>query len=111
MRFKIDTEGVVLIAGGIEGVTDRDTSAVVLDKETGKPLFVVHLMAVVAGEKPEQMSVRVPGQPSGIGIGSQVRVHGLFARTWEMGDWHGLSFRAISIEPTPAAGRSPEKAA
>jgi len=73
MRFKIDTEGVVLIVGGIEGVTDRDSGAVVLDKETGRPLFIVHLMAIAAGEKPEQMSVRVPGQPSGIGIGSQVR--------------------------------------
>lgn len=73
MRFKIDTEGLVLIAGGIEGVTDRDSGTLVLDKETGKPLFIVHLMAIAAGEKPEQMSVRVPGQISGIGIGSQVR--------------------------------------
>lgn len=110
MRFKIDTEGVVLIVDGIEGVTDRDSGAVVLDKETGKPLFIVQLMAIAAGEKPEPMSVRVPGQPSGIGIGSQARVRGLFARTWEMGDRHGLSFRATSIEPAPAA-RGSEKAA
>ncbi|WP_154674170.1 hypothetical protein [Nakamurella lactea] len=110
MRFKIDTNGVTLIVGGVETVTDRETNAPVLDRESGKPLFTVHLMAVEAGEKPDQLSIRIPGQPAGVGLGSQVRVHDLVARTWEMGDRHGLSFRARVIEPVgpDSSRRAPE---
>lgn len=106
MRLKIDTEGLVLIVGGVEAVTDRDTSAAVIDRDTGKQLFTVHLMAVTAGERPEQLSVRVAGQPTGVGLGCQVKVRELVARTWEIGDRHGLSFRATAIELVVAGQRA-----
>ena len=52
-----------------------------------------------------QLTVRVVGQPSGIEIGTRVRFRDLSARTWEMGDRHGVSFKASRVEPW-VTGRS-----
>src|SRR6476620_1926694 len=107
MQFRVDTDGMTFIAGGVRGGTDFESKAPVLDKATGVPLFDVDVMAVVAGERPEQLTVRVVGQPSGIEIGTRVRFQDLSARTWEMGDRHGVSFKASRVEPW-VAGRSGE---
>ena len=51
--------------------------------------------------------MRVVGQPSGIEIGSRVRFADLSARTWEMGDRHGVAFKASRVELfSTAQGRS-----
>src|SRR5690349_20626432 len=105
MQFRVDTDGMTFIVGGIRGVMDFETKAQVLDKSSGVPLFDVDVMAVLSGERPEQLTVRVVGQPSGIEIGTRVRFRDLSARTWEMGDRHGVSFKASLVEPW-TAGRS-----
>ena len=107
MQFRVDTDGVTFIVGGIRGVMDFETKIPVLDKSSGAPLFDVDVMAVVAGERPEQLTVRVVGQPSGIEIGSRVRFADLSARTWEMGDRHGVASRPAesSHSPPVRAGR------
>ena len=103
MRLPVSTLGMTLIVGGIEPVVDRSTGAVRIDRESGRPLFTVHVMAVSAGgTKPEQWPVRVTGEPSGFGVGSTVAVKNLVAMTWEMEDRHGLSFRADSVEAVSA---------
>ena len=107
MQFRVDTDGMTFIVGGIRGVMEFETKAPVLDKSSGVPLFDVDVMAVVTNERPEQLTVRVVGQPSGIEIGSRVRFADLSARTWEMGDRHGVAFKASRVEPFAAAhGRS-----
>ena len=107
MQFRVDTDGMTFIVGGIRGVMDFETKAPTLDKVTGVPLFDVDVMAVVANERPEQLTVRVVGQQSGIEIGSRVQFRDLSARTWEMGDRHGVAFKASRVEPFVAGhGRS-----
>jgi len=107
MRLPVSTLGMTLIVGGIEPVVDRSTGAVRIDRESGRPLFTVHVMAVSAGDaKPEQWPVRVTGEPSGFGVGSTVQVKNLVAVTWEMEDRHGLSFRAESVEAVSAGPAS-----
>jgi hypothetical protein len=59
----------------------------------------VDVMAVLTGERPEQLTVRVVGQPSGIEIGTRVRFRDLSARTWEMGDRQGVALKASRVEP------------
>ncbi len=107
MQFRVDTDGMTFIVGGIRGVMDFETKVPVLDKGSGVPLFDVDVMAVPTEERPEQLTVRVVGQPSGIEIGTRVRFRDLSARTWEMGDRHGVSFKASRVEPFAAGqGRS-----
>ena len=107
MQFRVDTDGMTFIVGGIRGVMDFETKAPVLDKSSGVPLFDVDVMAVVTNERPEQLTVRVVGQPSGIEIGTRVQFRDLSARTWEMGDRHGVAFKSSRVEPFAAAhGRS-----
>ncbi|MBA3339355.1 MAG: hypothetical protein H0T54_06370 [Geodermatophilaceae bacterium] len=104
MRLPVSTQGMTLIVGGVEPVVDRSTGAVRVDRESGRPLFTVHVMAVSAGDaKPEQWPVRVCGEPAGFGVGSTVAVKNLVAVTWEMEDRHGLSFRADSVQAVSAA--------
>ena len=65
MQFRVDTDGMTFIVGGIRGVMDFETKVPVLDKSSGVPLFDVDVMAVVAGERPEQLTVRVIGSAVG----------------------------------------------
>ncbi len=44
MRLPVSTLGMTLIVGGIEPVVDRSTGAVRIDRESGRPLFTVHVM-------------------------------------------------------------------
>ncbi|MBA3339846.1 MAG: helix-turn-helix domain-containing protein [Geodermatophilaceae bacterium] len=67
----MSTLGMTLIVGGVEPMVDRSTGAVRVDRESGRPLFTVHVMAVSAGDaKPEQWPVRVCGEPVGFGVGT-----------------------------------------
>ncbi|WP_111768012.1 hypothetical protein [Nakamurella deserti] len=106
MQFRVDTQGTTFIVGGVRGVVGFESNAPVLDKATGLQMFDVDVMAVAAGERPEQLTVRVAGQPAGVDIGLRVRIHDLVARSWEMGDRHGMSFRASRVEPFAAGGRA-----
>ena len=49
MQFRVDTDGMTFIVGGIRGVMDFETKVPVLEKSSGAPLFDVDVMAVVAG--------------------------------------------------------------
>ena len=63
------------------------------------PLYLVQLIAMTDGAA-EIIAVKVPGQPSqAIRQGHPVRVHGLVAQAWAMGDRSGVAFRAARIEP------------
>ena len=98
MRLPIDTQSVRFAsAGPAEPILDFETRAPKLD-ESGTPLYSVPLFAAGSGVK-DSITVKVSGEPKGLGEFTQVRVTGLIASTWEVGPNHGVSFRAERIEP------------
>lgn len=46
--------------------------------------------------------LRTAGESKGLSVGGAVKVSGLVATTWAMGDRSGVSFRAAKVEPAPA---------
>ena len=105
MQFRVDTDGMTFIVGGIRGVMDFVTKVAVLDKGSGVPLFDVDVMAVLTGERPEQLRCGWWVSRRGSRSARGVRFRDLSARTWEMGDRHGVAFKASRVEPW-VAGRS-----
>ncbi len=98
MRLPIDTQSVKFAsAGPAEPIFDYETRVPKLD-ETGTPLYNVPLFAAGSGVK-DSITVKVSGEPKGLGEFTPVRVSGLIASTWEVGSNHGVSFRAERIEP------------
>lgn len=108
MRLPIDTSAMDFIAAGapapdVEFGTDRPRT-----DPNGVGVFVVNVMA--AGEDtPEVIRVRTAGEPKGISLGAAVRLVGLCAQPYSIGDRSGVSFRATAIEriatATPSAAR------
>ncbi len=112
MQFRVDTDGMTFVLGGVRAVVDFESKQPQVDKVSGAPLFDVDVMAIVTGERPEQLTVRVAGAPAGVDVASRVVISDLTARTWEMGDRHGVSFRASRVAPFVAGSqRSSDKAA
>jgi hypothetical protein len=102
MRLSVDTSVMRFISSGPpEPTLDFETRAPKLDDE-GRAIFQVHLFVVVAGGQ-ELMTVKVAGEPKGIGEFTPVKVSELVATTWAMGDRSGVSFRAEKIEATTPA--------
>lgn len=99
MRLPIDTNAVrFATAGPAEPVLDFESRTHRVD-DAGQPLYNVHLFA--AGDRVrDSITVRVAGEPKGLAEFTSVKVTGLVATTWEIGDRHGVSFRADRIEPT-----------
>lgn len=97
MRLPIDTQAVRFVtAGPAEPVIDFETKTQRVDA-SGLALFNVHLFAVGSGSR-DSITVKVAPEPKGLGEFTPVKVTGLMASTWEVGDKHGVSFRAERIE-------------
>lgn len=102
MRLPIDTTSVKFAAAGpAEPVLDYETRAPKLD-ENGVALFNVPLFAAGTGVK-DSITVKVAGEPKGLGEFTPVKVTNLMATTWEVGSNHGVSFRADRIELVKAS--------
>jgi hypothetical protein len=103
MRLPVDTAAVHFVAAGPpEPAVDFDTKAPRTD-DNGQPIYNVHLFAIGAGGR-DLLTVKIAGEPKGIGEFTPVRVRDLVATTWAMGDRAGVSFRATAVEA--AASRS-----
>lgn len=104
MRLRIDTSGMTfLCAVAPEPVTDFDTKRAKTD-ESGAPLYAVQLV-LLAEDGAEVIVAKVAGEPAkGVIAGATVRVTGLVATPWAIGERSGVAFRADRIEPAPAAG-------
>ena len=97
MRLPIDTGSVKFAAAGpAEPVLDYETRAPKLD-ENGVALFAVPLFALGSGVR-DNITVKVAGDVKGLGEFTLVKVTNLLATTWEVGNNHGVSFRADRIE-------------
>jgi hypothetical protein len=99
MKLPVDTSAIAfLCAVEAEPVVDFETKRPRAD-ENGEPLYVVQLIALSDGAA-EIIPVKVPGLPGpGIRQGHPVKVSGLVAQPWTMGDRSGVAFRAAKVEP------------
>lgn len=97
MKLPIDTTGMTFLAAGPpEPVLDFESKSPKVD-EKGAPLHSVQVVALNDGGA-EVISVKVAGQPKGVSQGSAVKITGLVATPWTMGDRSGVAFRAEQIE-------------
>ena len=102
MKLPIDTAGMLFIAAGPpEAVVDFDTKAAKLD-DSGQPVFGLQIVALVDGGA-DVLSVKVIGEPKGIAQGAALKLVGLTAQPWAMGDRSGVAFRAARIETAGAS--------
>lgn len=106
MKLPIDTAGISFIAAGPpEAVVDFETKAAKLE-ESGQPIYGLQVVALVDGGA-EVMSVKVAGEPKGVSQGGALKLVGLTAQPWAIGDRTGVAFRASRFEPTGASRAAP----
>ncbi len=107
MKLPIDTTGMTFLAAGpAEPVIDFDSKAAKVD-ENGEAIYAVQIVVLVDGGA-EVITVKVAGEPKGLGQGTAIRLTGLVAQPWVMGDRNGVAFRASRLEP---AGSTSSRAA
>ena len=112
MRLPIDIAGMTFMcAAPARPVTDFDTKQQKADLATGELLY--NLQVVALDEDGAQIiTVRVAGDPK-VGQGAMLKLDGLVATPWSMGDRSGVAFRANRVEATGVAGgasRQPARA-
>ena len=106
MKLPVDTSAIAfLCAMPPEPLVDFETKRPRAD-DNGEPLYVVQLVAL--GENSaEILAVKVAGMPpAAIRQGHPVKVVGLVAQPWTMGDRSGVAFRAARIEPAVAQAKA-----
>jgi hypothetical protein len=92
--------------------SDPTTGQVRTDRDSGQPLYLVGVLVKVDGDrKGYVLDVQVPGEPSGLTEGETVLVSNLEAAPWERDGRSGVTYRAASIVPAPAAGSGAATAA
>ena len=97
MKFPIDITNLKFGSGGKSvPVIDFATKQPRVD-ENGIPLYKVSLFVITA-DGPEVFEVKVAGEPKGLSDLGPVKVTNLVAQNWDMGNMHGISFRADRIE-------------
>ena len=106
MKLPVDTSAIAfLCAMPPEPLVDFETKRPRAD-DNGEPLYVVQLLAMGEGSA-EILAVKVAGMPTpGIRQGHPVKVLGLVAQPWTMGDRSGVAFRAARIEPAVAQAKA-----
>ena len=98
MRLPVDVSAIsFLCAMAPEPVVDFETKRPRAD-ENGEPLFAVQLVALAEGTA-EIIAVKVAGTAPAVRQGQPVKVLGLVAQPWTMGDRAGVAFRAARVEP------------
>lgn len=103
MRLPIDTSQLTFMcAAPARPVTDFDTKQHKADLVTGELLYRVQTVALDS-EGAEVIQLTVAGDPK-VGQGAMLRLEGLVALPWSMGDRSGVSFRANRVEPIGVAG-------
>ena len=105
MKLKVDVSELrFLVAVPPAPVMDFETKRPKAD-ESGEPLYNVQLVALGEGNA-EILAIKFAGQPGLLTQGAPVKVMGLVATPWSMGDRSGVSFKAASVDPLVGAGRN-----
>jgi hypothetical protein len=101
VKLPVDVSAIsFLCAMAPEPVVDFETKRPRAD-ENGEPLFAVQLVALAEGTA-EIIAVKVAGAAPAVRQGQPVKVLGLVAQPWTMGDRAGVAFRAQRIEAITA---------
>ncbi|MFI9081154.1 hypothetical protein ACIGW8_32585 [Streptomyces sioyaensis] len=101
----VDTSrlGVLRCAVGPEPkIANFETKEVKKDRD-GNTVYTVGVTVRQEGRRASVIEIAVPGEPKGVVEGAEVRVTGMEAFAWAMGDRHGISFRASAVTPVLAA--------
>ena len=92
MRLPIDTSSLTFMcAAPARPVTDFETKQHKADMTTGELLYNLQVVALDEWGA-EVIQVKVAGDPK-VGQGAMLKLHGLVATPWSMGDRSGVSFR------------------
>src|SRR5215217_5956762 len=83
-------------------VTDFETKQHKADLTTGELLYNVQVVALDS-EGAEVIQLKVAGDPK-VGQGAMLKLQGLVALPWSMGERSGVSFRANKVASIGAAG-------
>ncbi len=83
--------------------SNLETQEVKKDRD-GNPVYTVAVTVRPDGRRISVIEIAVSGQPKGLDAGQIVRVTGLTAFLWSMGDRHGVSFRADAVAPAHGTG-------
>jgi hypothetical protein len=101
VKLPVDVSAIsFLCAMAPEPVVDFETKRPRAD-ENGEPLFAVQLVALAEGTA-EIIAVKVAGAAPAVRQGQPVKVLGLVAQPWTMGDRAGVAFRAQRVEAITA---------
>lgn len=101
MRLPLDSSGITFLAvAPPEPVLDFETKQPRTD-ESGARLFSTNVVALHDGAA-EVLQVKVAGEPGKFSQGTPLKVSGLTAQPWTMGDRSGISYRAERIESATA---------
>ncbi|MEX2975213.1 hypothetical protein [Streptomyces sp. C184] len=92
-------------------IADFESKEVKKDRD-GNTIYTVGVTVRQEGRRVSVIEISVTGEPKGVEEGHEVKVTGLEAFAWAMGDRHGISFRAAAITPVPTVptGAAPRKA-
>ncbi|MFE6754174.1 hypothetical protein ACFVDQ_11275 [Streptomyces sp. NPDC057684] len=82
-------------------ISNIETQEVKKDRE-GNTIYTVAVTVRQDRRRISVIEIAVTGEPKGIEEGQILKVTGLVAFAWAMGDRHGVSFRADAITPVPA---------
>jgi hypothetical protein len=82
-------------------ISNFETQEVKKDRD-GNPIYSVAVTVRQDGRRISVIEIAVAGEPKGIEEGQILKVTGLTAFAWAMGDRHGISFRADAITPVPS---------
>jgi hypothetical protein len=105
MKLPVDTSAIAfLCAMAPEPVVDFETKRPRAD-ENGEPLYAVQLVALAEGTA-EIIAVKTVGAAPAVRQGQPVKVVGLVAQPWTMGDRSGVAFRAARVEPALAPAKA-----
>lgn len=82
-------------------ISNFETQEVKKDRD-GNTVYSVAVTVRQDGRRISVIEIAVTGEPKGIEEGQILKVTGLTAFAWAMGDRHGISFRADAITPVPS---------
>lgn len=83
-----------------EARADFETGAARMDRTTGKPLYLVGVMARIPDDrKAYVLDITVAGEPEGLVEGQPVALHNLTVSPWNTDTGNGVAYRADAITP------------
>src|SRR3954469_25696922 len=101
VKLPIDTSGMTFMAAApARPVTDFDTGQQKADGN-GELLFNLQVVALDP-DGAQIITLKIPGDPK-VAQGAMLRLEGLVALPWSMGDRSGVAFRANRVEPLGAS--------